>query len=664
MTKIKKFFKLSFAIGTITSLVFIPIFSFNQNKNLISNEKLATINFASKKFVVNDWKILSSKSTDGKKLSDKVSDTIELKLYLDVFNEKGNLDERIDSLLNKIKRGFKNKNINWKIQTSAMLPIVWFYFNDVEKSKEFIKYVDTLDFVKRIVFYKKVLSKNNSLHSKNHPNSKFSLWVNDYKNNNFSDVNSNLLLKQINLNFYRNIELNNLYPSSKVGVLEVGFSTLSNKYKFKNSSQIKLFGPENTSEHHGTDVSIIASGKNGINQNSQIYFSNFIDNSSWQNAIEWLVLENNVRVINHSYGSTSINPINYNDESFFIDYISRKYGVVNVFAAGNGYDNPDKDSKWIDKKQLAYNAISVGSTKYRHNVNDDFEISYFSNRDLEPNHLDLPKPLVVAPGEIILQNSETILGTSYAAPVVTGAISNIFKKFRYLNNDTYRVPIAMSILASSAHLPKYKIINKKSNGFDKTYGAGLIDFEKMIEAAENIHTMSVSKNDNEAIIYTSKILALNPGQQLNIALSWMFNAGLLKENENKPELQHPSWWEWLFPTLALVKQTAQGIDYELKLKEWKNQHINENRLQLEETNSRQQHNLFSDYDLVLEKINDKGEWESVFSSQSIRSNIELIKFKTRDFGLYRYVVKKYKTTLFNNSIDDSIAVTHTITKEN
>ncbi|SYV91112.1 Uncharacterised protein, partial [Mesomycoplasma hyorhinis] len=113
MTKIKKFFKLSFAIGTITSLVFIPIFSFNQNKNLISNEKLATINFASKKFVVNDWKILSSKSTDGKKLSDKVSDTIELKLYLDVFNEKGNLDERIDSLLNKIKRGFKNKNINW-----------------------------------------------------------------------------------------------------------------------------------------------------------------------------------------------------------------------------------------------------------------------------------------------------------------------------------------------------------------------------------------------------------------------------------------------------------------------------------------------------------------------------------------------------------------------
>lgn len=80
---------------------------------------------------------------------------------------------------------------------------------------------------------------------------------------------------------------------------------------------------------------------------------------------------------------------------------------------------------------------------------------------MEPNHLDLPKPLVVAPGEIILQNSETILGTSYAAPVVTGAISNIFKKFRYLNNDTYRVPIAMSILASSAHLPKYKIINKK-----------------------------------------------------------------------------------------------------------------------------------------------------------------------------------------------------------
>ncbi|UVT34426.1 hypothetical protein NV230_00630 [Mesomycoplasma hyorhinis] len=126
---------------------------------MINNEKLATINFASKKFVVNEWNIPTPKSINVKNSSKVVSDNIELKIYLDVFKEKGNLEERIDSLLNKIKNGFKIKNIKWKIKTSKLLPIVWFYFNNVEKSKEFIEYVESLDFVKRIVFYKKFFPK-------------------------------------------------------------------------------------------------------------------------------------------------------------------------------------------------------------------------------------------------------------------------------------------------------------------------------------------------------------------------------------------------------------------------------------------------------------------------------------------------------------------------
>lgn len=659
MLKVKKFFQFSFAIGTITSLVFVPIFSFNQNKNLINNEKLATINFASKKFVVNDWKIPTSKSTDGKKLSDKVSDTIELKLYLDVFNEKGNLDERIDSLLNKIKRGFKNKNINWKIQTSAMLPIVWFYFNDVEKSKEFIKYVDTLDFVKRIVFYKKVIIKNNDVVSQNEQNGHYI--------SRFSDINKKLLLKEINLNPEKQTEFFKYHrKGSKIVILEVGTTQLQRNYKFVHTPEVKLFTPENLNDTHGTNVSMVAAGKNGINSNGQIYFTSFSSNNfNWQNALEWLVLKNNVKFINHSYGPTADYSLPYDDDSFFIDYISRKYGVVNVFAAGNGHNKQNKKGKWIDSTQLAYNAISVGSTKYRENsFLNDIEISNFSNRELESNHLNLPKPLVVAPGEILLENNDEIRGTSFAAPVVTGAISYIFDKFSWLNNDQFRVPSAMSILAASAHLPKYKNLNKKGNGFDSTYGAGLIDVEKMQEAAWNINTKSVIKSDVDGGIFESSHLNLQAGEQINIALSWMFNSGLLKENENKPELQHPNWWEWLFPTWALAKQTAQGIDYELKLSDWKSKHINENRLKLEETKKRQNQALFTDYDLVLEKLDSRGYWQSVSSSLSINSNVELIKFKVQDSGIYRYIVKKYKSSLFENSVDDSIAVTHTVFKEN
>ncbi|WP_462097559.1 S8 family serine peptidase [Mesomycoplasma hyopneumoniae] len=121
----------------------------------------------------------------------------------------------------------------------------------------------------------------------------------------------------------------------------------------------------------------------------------------------------------------------------------------------------NKIKKGNDSTQLAYNAISVGSTKYRENsFLNDIEISNFSNRELESNHLNLPKPLVVAPGEILLENNDEIRGTSFAAPVVTGAISYTFDKFSWLNNDQFRVPSAMSILAASAHLPKYKNLNK------------------------------------------------------------------------------------------------------------------------------------------------------------------------------------------------------------
>ena len=51
-----------------------------------------------------------------------------------------------------------------------------------------------------------------------------------------------------------------------------------------------------------------------------------------------MVLKNNVKFINYSYGFIVDHFFFYNDDSFFIDYILRKYGVVNVFVVGNGYN--------------------------------------------------------------------------------------------------------------------------------------------------------------------------------------------------------------------------------------------------------------------------------------------------------------------------------------
>lgn len=49
-----------------------------------------------------------------------------------------------------------------------------------------------------------------------------------------------------------------------------------------------------------------------------------------------MVETNNVKVINHSYGATKKEFYDYNEDSFFLDFLARKYGVINVFSAGNG----------------------------------------------------------------------------------------------------------------------------------------------------------------------------------------------------------------------------------------------------------------------------------------------------------------------------------------
>ncbi|WP_337897233.1 hypothetical protein [Mesomycoplasma ovipneumoniae] len=71
--------------------------------------------------------------------------------------------------------------------------------------------------------------------------------------------------------------------------------------------------------------------------------------------------------------------------------------------------------------------------------------------------------------------------------------------------------------------------------------------------------------------------------------------------------------------------------------------------------------LFSDYNLILQRKG-RGTWQDIKlnSGKSEKSNVELIRYTAEKTGIYRLVVKKNKSSLFENSIDDDLAVSHVI----
>ncbi|MGY6171882.1 S8 family serine peptidase [Candidatus Mycoplasma pogonae] len=488
-------------------------------------------------------------------------------------------------------------------------------------------------------------------------------------------------LKQIN--FIKQREKENLFVNSlnyekaigKIGILEYaseGGNIVNSELSFFENKQVEINGDEKKWGIHGSFVASIAGGKAGVDRFAKIYSTDFRENEEWQQKLEWLVIEKGVRVINHSYGSgKSLNKVPYNDESYFIDYLARKYGVVNVFASGNGNDKPDIDDEWIDNQQLSFNSIVVGSSIKEKNKNL-YKISEFSNRLKFDKYSDLPKPLVVAPGEgykFLWLPKEYGRGTSLAAPIVTGAISALLRENPTLNNDNNRVSSIKAILAASGNDDNFNLEGTKkinANGLENAIGAGIIDFEKMKEAASNLVNLNINKLEDEKsrVVYESPTIKLLKGQKIQVASSWLFNAGILKNEENIPE------YNWQFNLIGFIGGPLLGgitsgvyngvywSQYEKWKKDWEEKHINSSLLKKSETFARQNSNFFTDYDLYLEKKDFNGNWETVKSINVVGSNVELIKHLVDSNGEYRIKIKKYFDSVFDNSINDVLSVTY------
>ncbi|WNM13453.1 S8 family serine peptidase [Mesomycoplasma ovipneumoniae] len=595
---------------------------------------------------------------------ENLDNNFELKLLLDpdfLDTEPKKITSFNIDFLEKMKK----LNLKYKeTKYSQMLPIVWFYF-DTENDREFfVKNSLKNSTVSRFIVYKneekdkqtghvEILDDNNPLNNNDNFHSLFRKSLNE----NISIVNFQKQAPKDSENQDK--------TTSKVGVIEFLDKFDSNFNIYFNENQLNINDlvsnrPKQAEKpYHSTLVSLILGGKAGVDKKSDLYLSIFKTDAEWQKAIEWMAT-NDVRVINHSYGNKLVDFKDYNENTYLLDFLARKYGVINVFAAGNGADKIDEDefgknksdyNPWIDDRSLSLNSIVVGALQ-DNSSNSNIaknEIAPYSNFKIGDQYVQFAKPLVVAPGQIYnvlddknqsSQSKKYVSGTSYAAPVITGLISTFLREILFVRDD-FRVPAIKSILSVSAIVQIIMIWIKKIVVIIKSMGLEPLILKKMKKAVDNQSFIFGNKENEGEVIFTGNRFWVNANETIKSSLSWNFNAGMLKNNETG---QNISGWWWFLPAIT--------------------RNVSHDWLPLEATKKRQGGTFVSDYDLYLQKLNSNGDWVDVARSNSILSNDELIDFKSNESAYYRIYVKNYKSSVFENSEDDRLVVSYLVHNEN
>ncbi len=698
------------------------------------------------------------------------AENVDIKIFLDLIDTNNNsISENVEyyqtknnEYLKQITSLFEENNI--KINSSyvsKLSPIIWININSLAEKKS-LELLEKLDFVSLVINNIENTTNSDSLPTYSakslnqevkpkifYSNLEHAAYYYSYLSN-----TKDYFTKEKEIVDYKYPEA--YYEHQKVGVVEPGMSGtydesdwlkaqipkyLVNYYNIGRADSKKTNENQND---HASLVSGIIVGKSGFAFNTDLHLANLgkevtFDSPVWMSIFEKLIIEKGVRLINHSYGFNSIdkkdvdadfehiygnnsilkNSVSrYIDHLYYLDFLSRKYGVINIFAAGNEYDDKWKNDitnfeekyGYISGYANAINSIVVGSS---FGTKENFYASNFSNRLLPKALKDLPKPLIVAPGENIVGLSDQKSpesGTSFSAPIVTGIVSTIIATNHHLFNNKNIIPAIKSVLSSSAvdseldyqgiknfiestkkenekrntwssidnyldNLSKWRYLlnyenehESKSSGFDTAVGAGQINFANIQKAIENLKTFSVSFENTDEYVYVSPEIKLNQGNKIKASLAWAFNAGLTKPitwNDSR----FYSWYASLLKYGGYILDNNPGAMYgeyhpQSSIEEEYDPKHPYEWLKRKTFFEKQENKLFSDYDLKLQK-KEGDNWQSIYlnSGFSWNSNVELIRYSAEESGIYRILVKKHSSSLFKESVDDNLAVSYVIQKK-
>jgi len=304
-----------------------------------------------------------------------------------------------------------------------------------------------------------------------------------------------------------------------VGIAESGavlnVNNFSNDYYGRN---IVIKSDETMNYYHADAVAMVAVGNNGIARGSNIYSAYGNPRSNY--FVDWFI-SNNVNLINTSYGDKNIlTGGTYTSVAREIDQII-KYTFISFIGSSGNYEENKYESYNVTSPKTAYNYITVGATS-ANNPNSQ-KASYSCYR--EESSYGGSKPNLMAPGTLTT-NAVSGSGTSFAAPQVTGCLALLMEEYPYLIGYP---ELCLSIVTSSAS-PMSTIYNANSgenvynsSGLHNQIGAGLLNYEKMREAASRCLDIYRPANSSTGMLSDYIEFNANSSQRIRASLAWLAN---------------------------------------------------------------------------------------------------------------------------------------------
>jgi hypothetical protein len=346
--------------------------------------------------------------------------------------------------------------------------------------------------------------------------------------NNFGDIET-----AINLNYWNSLNCDSTdYKYSGCGV-NVGIfesrvqEQTSHGYVdplssfFTNSNPFLPAGVnESNFSDHPRIVAGISSGYYGLAPNSKVFSNHFIGDPglsglSWYFSSEFNLLNQGaINIINMSYGPYDISNYNYWIETYN-KFAYNNNSTVFIASAGN------KTNHEVVTPSAAHNIFSVGGTT------DDGNELWVSDNDLGSSYLEynnVEKPNIVAPAVINIVDPDngnelySNYGTSFAAPLVTGATALLLEKEPALK---VQPELVYALLLASANNDNYTAssIQSFNQSFGEKTGAGILNVDALLTNSSNTWYPSVSSNTT-SLSHSFNVITSST-KTLKVAMFWM-----------------------------------------------------------------------------------------------------------------------------------------------
>ena len=358
-------------------------------------------------------------------------------------------------------------------------------------------------------------------------------------------------------------------------------------------------------DYGGRDITLI--GVNSYNEHSDqvamiaagnngiAHRSNIISTIGSPNNNHYLteIINNNVNVVNLSLGDKSSSAGTYTSVSKELDSIIRNSFITMVGSAGN---ENSSNEHYITSPKTAYNAITVGATDTANGNKVITDYSCYNEK------YGISKPNICAPGFVVTSayNQQGDEGTSYAAPQVTGCIALLMQEFPYL---VAYPELCLSIVTAAAS-PMSTTYNTTTdtnpeNHFDASglhnqIGSGLLNYEQMRVAARNYLSITRKANSPSGMLSESLTFTATKNQRVRASLAWL----------------------------------AQGQD----------------------------ENNITDYDLLLQKVNQDGTVNTLMRINGSTNNVEFLDYSFEFDGTYRLSINQFR----NNTKKDFIGMSYVL----